>query len=323
LALIAAVLTYGEIKFLTLYQHAASSAVSLTAKRSAVRKLSGALIAASLFFCGWLFTLRNCWKTRRTATATLSIAAAANCLLYAVFHIPFYDNEYKFIFAVAMCLTVFPGIAVERMWTEWPRKRSVPALIALGAFVLGTYGYYTWRHWPAPWTGPRPAGAHAFERTPLLDATGFNLRLDRREPWSGICEAVTRMTKVDAILVVDNGTFYYPELTARSLYVSAPDRLYAGITLTPEELDGDVRGYGRGILAERRATQAELFGTDDCCREEALNRILALRRPLGIITEPRHTRLAEWLQHSKSARQLYAKDGLTLWGVDGTNVRAK
>ena len=315
--LVAGALTYAGIKFLMVDRHTAEKTLSVSGKGFAARKLLAALVVTPLFFGGWLFALRWCWDKRRTATLILSIAAAASYLLYAVFHVPFYDNEYKFVFAAVMCLAVFPGIAVERIWTGWPRKWSVPALTALGVFVLGTYAHFAWTNWPAPWALPRPGLAGQKERLPLLDTSGFFLHLDRREPWSAICDAVFQLTPPDTVLVLDDGTFYYPGLTARSLYVSMPERpfSYSGVNVGNDSLDADLRGYGREILAERRATQADLFSAIDCCRREsALDRILALKRPVAVITEePRHAGLAEWLKHQPGVTKLYAGNNLTLW----------
>ncbi len=322
--LVAGLLTFGEIRFLTVDRHTTDRAVSLSGKMFAARKLIASLIITSLLVSGWIFTVRRCWKTRRVATAVLSLAAAASYFLYAVFHIPFYDNEYKFVFSAAMCLAVFPAIAVERIWREWPRKLSAPALTALGVLVLGTYGSFAWTTWPAPWMLRRPAMARQRERTPRLDTSGFYLRLDAGDPWSGICDAALRMTPPNTVLVLDNGTYYYPGLTARSLYVTLPNRLYPGINVLSDVLDADVRGYGEKIVDQRRATQTELFGVSDCCgrREDALREILALKRPLAVVTEPRHTELAAWLRQLKSARQLYSKNDLTLWLIDPTPAGA-
>jgi hypothetical protein len=324
LVLVAGALTYDEIRFLTLDRHTADSAVSFSGKGVAARKFRDALIVTSLFISGWAFTVRRCWQSRRSATAILSVAAAASYVLYAMIHIPFYNNEYKFVFPAAMCLTVFPGIAMERVWNEWPRRWSVLALAAISILVLGTYGRFVWSTWPAPWALPRPASARPFERVPVLDTSGYYLRLDRTEPRSGLCDAVFQMTPPDAVLVVDDGTLYYPGLTSRSLYVSMPNRLYSGINVLSDDLDADIRGYGREVLARRRATLTELYGGADCRRQrEALDTVLALNRPVALITESRHVKLVELLESLKTADELYSKDGLTLWQVHGPRTGAR
>jgi hypothetical protein len=251
-------------------------------------------------------------------TLVLSGGALASYILYATLHIPFDENEYKFIFAVTMCLAVFPALAVERIWREWRRALAVPALAAIAFLVLGTYGLFAYQTWPALWFSD-----HTLKRArvPVLNAKGFYLHLDDRETWSGVCNAVLGMTPSNSILILKNDEFYYPGLTARSLYVSAANRFYPGVTMWGDSLDADVRGYGRQILAKRRATLNDFFDASDAGRrEQALNTILALKRPVAIIAEPQHAGLVQWLEHRETATRLYARNGLSLWLIDGTGA---
>src|SRR5580700_6800285 len=319
LVLVAALLTYGEIKFLTSDRLAAVSPVSLSAVRNIASKTLASVVATVLFLAGVALALRSCWKSCRSATFILLGGALANYVLYAVAHIPFYDNEYKFVFAVTMCLAVFPALALERIWREWPLAKAVPVLSAAGLLLLGPYSLQTLRYWPAPWV---VMWGTNYEKSPSLDASEFHLKLDRKEPWSGVCDAVRGMTPENSILVVDNSALYYPQLTGRSLYVSAENRDYRGVNLFADDLDGDLRGFGRRILDRRRATLADLFGAGDAGREAALSAILALKRPVGIIAEPRHAGLLEWLGHRKEASRLYAENGLSLWLFDDAGTRA-
>jgi hypothetical protein len=310
---IAILVTYIEVRFLTGGRHAATSPVLFSPIRSASRKTLEALIVSSVLLAGLALTLRSCWKSKRAATALLLGGALASYVLYAAFHIPFYENEYKFVFAVAMCLAVFPALAVERIWREWPRAKAIPVLTAAALLLVTTYSHWTYVNWPAVWLKENAK----YARAPRVDARGFYLQLDHRETWSGICNAVRRMTPTDTILVLSDAEFYYPELTGRSLYVSAADRIYPGVNLYSDDLDADIRGYGRQIIELRRATLADLFDAKDTSRrEQALDAILALKRPVAIVVEPRHSDLLEWLKQRKTATQLYAENGSSLWLTD-------
>lgn len=323
LLLVALLVTHSEVKFLTADRLVSTSPVVLSTLPSVARKMLESLIATSLLLAGVALTIRGCWKSKRAATALLLGGALGSYVLHAAFHIPFYENEYKFIFPIAMCLAVFPAIAVEQIWREWPRGKAVPVLTGIVLLLLGTYGHWAYVNWPAPWLAPwllpKPL---KFEMTydPPLDVSEFYLKLNQRDPWSGICNAVRRMTPADSILVLDNGAFYYPALTARSLYVSPINRNYPGVNLGADDIDADLRGYGRQILEQRRATMADFFDArDDSRREQALNVMLTLKRPIAIVAEPRHTDLQEWLKHRETAVQLYAENGLSLWLIDRTS----
>jgi len=237
--------------------------------------------------------------------------------LYAVFFIPFYENEYKFVFSAAMCLAAFPALAVEKIWGEWPRRYAAPALAAVFLLVMGPYAKWAYDFWSVPGTMP---GVH-FEKKPSLDFSAFQVRLTQPPAWAGLCDAVFHLTPPNSILLVDDGDVYYPAFTDRSLYVAASNRIYPGTNLFLDDIDADVRGYGRQIIQQRRATLADVFGrTDDARREQALNVILALKRPVAIVEEARHSGLIEWLEHSKIATRLYSQDGLSLWLIDGAST---
>jgi hypothetical protein len=318
--LVASLLTFVEIRFLTAGRLTTESPLSFSTIHSAVIKTIAALIVTSLALAGTLFAFRVCWKFNRNATVTIAGGALASYFLYIVFHIPYYDNEYKFIFAVTMCLFPFPVIAVERIWREWPGYAALPALASLVLLVAGMSAVHAYRNWPAPWAVYDPGDN---ERDPRVNTAGFYLQLDPAEPWSGVCDAAFRMTPARTVLVLNNGRFYYPGLTARSLYVSAENKSYRGINIYADTLDGDLRGYGKKILAQRRATMTEIFDADDAgIRERAIDTVLSLNRPVAIVVEPQHKALLAWLEHRKTASRLFAQNGLSLWLIEGTGNKS-
>ncbi|HMD97597.1 MAG TPA: hypothetical protein VKM93_09750 [Terriglobia bacterium] len=318
LLLVAALATYGQLKFLGSDKPVTHSLVLLSTTASAARKVLESVIASSLLLAGLAFTLRRCWKSRRSATAFLLGGALASYFLHAAFHILAYDNEYKFIFVVAMCLAVFPALAVEQVWREWPRAKASPVLAAAALLLFTTYAHWSYVYWPAP--GMRnPGQSTTLHLAPIpgLDTSQFYPQLDQGQPWSAVCNAVRQMTPGNSVLVLDNGEFYYPGLTSRSLYVSRVDWAYAGVNLDADYLDSVMRGNGRQILDQRRATLTDFFDAKDPTRrEEALNVILGLKRPVAIIAEPQHGDLLEWLKQRGTAVELYAENGLSLWLID-------
>ena len=310
---IACLLTYAEVRFLTADRRIATSEVSLSPLLGAARKIFASLIATCLLLVGLAFTGRNCLKSKRTSTVVLLLGALTGYALYALFHIPFYENEYKFVFAVSMCLAVFPALAVERVWRECTRATATGTLVLLGVLLFGTYSYWTIVGWP----GRRYYLNYTLKFDPPLNTHDFYIQLDQRDPWSTICIATRRMTPADSVLLVNNDAIYFPGFTTRSLYVSPKNRDYAGVNLWADGIDGDLRGYGTEILEQRRATVQQFFDAKDRSHtEQALNEILALKRPVAVIVEPRHSQLLEWLKHRKTASELYAKDGLSLWLID-------
>ncbi|MGO9274532.1 MAG: hypothetical protein ACLQOO_30600 [Terriglobia bacterium] len=318
LLLVAVLVTYGQLKFLSSDKPVTPSLVLLSTIAGAARKTFASALATSLLLAGLAFSFRSCWKSRRSATVFLLAGAFASYVLHAAFHLPYYDNEYKFIFVVSMCLAVFPALAVEQIWGEWPRAKATPVLAAAALLLFTTYAHWSYLYWPAGWMARSLNNPPSLAQIPGLDTSQFYLGLDQGQPWSGICNAVRQMTPGNTVLVLNQGDFYYPGLTARSLYVSHLDRTYAGVSLGADTLDAAMRGTGPEILQQRRATLADLFATrDPIRREQALGVILALKRPVAIVTEPQDLDLAQWLEQRKAAVKLYAENGLSLWLVGG------
>jgi hypothetical protein len=282
---------------------------------SMARKILESLIATSLLVAGTAFTFRNCWKSKRSATLFLLAGAIGSYLLYAAFHILYYDNEYKFVFVAAMCLAVFPALAVERIWREWPHAKAVPVLAGTILLLVTTYAHWSYVTWP--YLGLLP-GHQSKPYDAPVDTSNFYVQLDKRDPWSSVCTAVRRLTPADSVLIIKNGDFYFPGLTDRTLYVSPLGGMaYAGVNQDADLLDAVIRGTGKQILEQRRETLGELFDAGNPSRrEEALDTILALQRPVAIIADPEHSDLPEWLKQKKRAVELYAENGLSLWLID-------
>lgn len=303
--------TFVQLQFLSSDKPHTNSLIQLSTLSNAARKTFESLIATSLLLAGLTFSFRGCWNSRRAGAVFLFAGALANYLLHSVFHILAYDNEYKFIFVVAMCLTVFPALAVERIWKEWPPTRAVLTLATTASLLLATYAHWSYSNWPTPGINP---GHYVEPYDTPIDTSNFYVQLDQRQKWSGVCAAVRRLTPADAVLVLNNREFYYPALMSRSLYVSPADLSYPGVNLDADYLDAEMRGNGREILEQRRATLADFFDANDRVRrEQALDTILALKRPVAIIADSQQPSLLEWLKQGKTGAEEYSENGLSLW----------
>ena len=323
LLVLASALTYIEVRFMTSARHNSTGEVLFSTLPGAAKKLFAAFVSTALLLSGVAICFRNLWKDHRCAITTLLAGAAASYLLYAVFFIPFYENEYKFIFTAAMCLAVFPAIAIEQIWQQWPRGGAVAALILALLLPLGTYGHWVYRNWPAPWLGAH-ATSKSYPQTydPPLNTDGHFLQLNTQDERFGICNAARNMTPDLSVLLVDNSAIYYPGLTNRSLYVSAENRSYPGVNLWSDALDIEVGGYGSQILAERRGILTEFFEPkDESERESALQTIRELKRPIAVMVDAAHPSLLNWLRSKKSAHELYGENGLSLWLIDLPEAR--
>ncbi len=313
LLLIALAATFGEVHMLTSQRLTKVGAVSISDFPFLRQKVRAELISTFFFLVGLGLVFRYCYRHRPIATLTLAGAAAIDYIFYAFAHIPFYDNEYKFIFGVTLCLAPFPAIAVERIWRDWPRLAAVPALAALGVFVLGTYGTYLHNPGMTAWV---PEQIGPWERTPRYDASRFAIRLAPDEPMAGICDAVLRMTPADTVVLIDKSDVYYPGYLERALYVPADNKDYRGTNKFADDMEGEIRGYGFDLLNRRRAELKTIFGsTDAAARQHALDRVLALNRPVAVITEPGDTALRDSLI-AAGTRRLYDQNGLALWLID-------
>jgi hypothetical protein len=104
--------------------------------------------------------------------------------------------------------------------------------------------------------------------------------------------------------------------------VSAENRSYPGVNLWSDALDIEVGGYGSQILAERRGILTAFFESkDQSQRENALQAIQELKRPIAVIVDLAHPGLLNWLRTKNSAHELYGENGLSLWLIDLPETR--
>jgi hypothetical protein len=301
---IASLATFGELWFLTADRHSTTPAVLLSQHRAFWRKILTIFIANAPMLAGMLYAWPRYFQPQRGSTIFLLSGAVAAGGLHALFDIPFWANEYKFMSVVFMCLAVFPALAMERIRDTWGKQAGVATLTMISLLVVITQWSEAARLW-------RDAAVYD---TSILDLGAFRAKLRNLDTWPEVCATVDRLTPSDAVLVVDSTDAYFPLFAGRSQYVQSGDKGYDGVMLHIDTLTADIRGNGRAIIEKRRAVLRELYdAADPDRRQRALDQMLSLNRPLALIVEARHAGLQRWIEQSRRGTAVHSGNGWTLW----------
>ncbi|MEO8367675.1 MAG: hypothetical protein ABI806_00545 [Candidatus Solibacter sp.] len=299
--LVSLLVCYAEVKLLQQARQTGPAFLP-SALTAFARKGVVSLVAMSVLLLGLLVVFRACWKRRPGALVLLLAGAFACALLHSFLAIPFWDNEYKIVYIMSMCLASFPALAGEQLWRKLGPTRAAVPLLAVAALLVIPYVH---RYYLASPANP-DAGA--------VDTSSFQLQLKPQEAWAPVCRAVRTMTPPGAVLVTQSSDVYFPLLANRNLYVPASDRVYPGVTLDADVLAADIRGNGRAILERRRRVLDGLFSASTSSdREASLQTLLSLRKPITIVAEQRHEALLAWLRNSGHGSEIYQHEGTSLW----------
>jgi hypothetical protein len=309
--LIAGAVTFTHVKLLTVDRinpAVVFPSISWDFAIHASLKVINCLIVLSILLGAFVFLFPKFWKARCDAVLILGAGALASVALNALLEIPYWANEYKFVFTAAICLSPFPALALQSLM-ERLKNKAVPAF-ALIALILATplaHKLYA----DFPWT----AGAH-----PVANATSFDLRLDDSEPLSALYDTIRQKTPVNSILVMERSEVHVPTLTRRKLFAPPlQDNAHPGVGgISSIDLLARVKGYGEQLIEGRRLVVNDLFNSlDTNRREQSFERILQLKQPVVIILEiPRHAALQEWLEANGRNRALYADGHVALWLIE-------
>ena len=303
--LIAALVTFAHLAFLVNGRKMAGGAVHLSDFRHIGLKIIALLVVITPLLVGVALVWRRCWQEKPTATFFLLLSALASAALYPAFYLPYWNNEYKYLFTAVICLAPFAALATGRVWERLRVAASVPVMAITFAFLVMPY-ISEIMHWK-----DFPKRDH-----PIVDTSGFYMRLDNRELLAGVCDAIRTKTPIESVLVVQKPELHFPTVTDRSLYVAPEQNFpFAGVNQLPDVLLLGIRGYPEKEVNARRTAVSQLFTGDIRERENSLNRILQLRRPVAILTEPGDRSLASWLQAAGKGRAVYAEDGRAVWLV--------
>ncbi len=297
---VAAGVTVLELNFLV-EGRAAGMPMHVSSLGGMLRKTLKSLIVFFPLLLGLMLVGRRCWNAHRCTTGLLLVGAFASAMLHIAFLLPYWNNEYKFIFTAAICLAPFACLATERVVA---RCGPLATALVLGgiAVVLVAPAAREMLDWGVPESG--------LKRPPAIDTSSFYLRLQPTEKFAGLCDAARERTPSNAVLVASKTDVHLPTLTARSQYVPPENRTFAGVDQGADALVTKIKGFSYEVLAQRRATLRQFYGDDDSAREKALEEILRLGRPVAVVVQDQ-AGLEKWLQLRGAV--VYSHDRLSLW----------
>lgn len=280
----------------------------LAGPRDMARKAAQTVIVALPLLIAAAFYLRGQWRTLPRLAEMLVLGALFSIAFYVGVTLPAPNGEYKHMFTTAICLAPLAGVAVEPLLVRAGRAWGVVAFVA--CLVLGLpFMIKIYKHWGWP-----PGGK------PALELSHFDLTLAPSVPGASVYVAIREQTPKQTIAVVDAPKLDVTALTRRPMYsFDDEDEMLPGVMILTKELMYLMRGHDRAIVQGRMKTQADLFRGNDGERAAALEKILALRRPLAILIDaarPGHVQLLEWLEHSGRGHAVARDGALTAWLVE-------
>jgi hypothetical protein len=303
---IAGLVTWLWVKFLTGWR-TGQTLINLNDRHFIGYESTITVVVISPLLLGLLLAARRCWRENRNALIILGFGALASCILYVLFDIPWWRNEYKFIFTAAICLAPFPSLALEPIFDRLGRL-AIPSFALLTVILAAPFADKVYQQAYYYYTRPGPP----------VDASHFDLRLDDGQPLSKLLNTIRDRTPVDSLLVLENTSIHFPTLTQRQLYVAPAETTpKPGILVTNDEMLTLVKGYPKELVEKRRAVVRGLFESDDTAQMAAsLNDMLAFHRPLVLLLdEQQQASLRAWLVSEGMGESLYQGDGLIVWLV--------
>lgn len=289
--------------------------IKVTTLRGMARKTVESFLTTLPLLIGLWAVFYRCWRQSRHTTFVLVAGALASLALYVVFYIPYFTNEYKYVFTAAICLAPFAGLALEPLQERLGRYALLVTLIVTS--VLALPFVHKFHHYQQI----RSDGTWSF---PVVDTSGFDMRLDESERLSSLSDAIRERTPVETLLVADRMEIHLPTLTRRKYFAPPPRQrgVRQGVSLQSELLLGDIKGYDRGLIRERKLVVERLFDDEEDRRLEPLDQVLELGRPVAIIIDQdRNKALLRWLEGEEMGHRLYEGEGLVLWMVRPGDLR--
>lgn len=272
-----------------------------------VLKLQSALTAISIYLVPILLASERVLKIKRASLIVIAAAAAGSLLLNIVLKLPFWGNEYKFVFPAAICLAPLAAIASEKFFKRLG-ARAIPVFICFSAvlslpLVDKIYNEFPWI--PVP--------------HPAADVSSFNIKLaDENE--ARMFEEIRRKTDRSAIVAAKRTSLHFPTLMQRRMY--APPRQkdpHPGINVDSVDMVGNVRGLGMVQIASRRKTVETLVdANNEASWLRARREVLQFGTQIVLIV-PRAQTVPEWISRPKQNELLFQDDKFSVWILKGSD----
>jgi len=307
-ALVSGLITLASVSWITA-DRTAGQAVGLSSFHGMKLKAATAVVVMAPLWLGLLAFIHRAWGTRRAQTAMLVLGGLGATALYVFVDVFNWRNEYKYIFAAAVCLAPFPALAIEPILARMGRWAALAlALIALLLAAPAAHKMYSY-----------PPDSSSY---PILDLSSFNLRLGPGSPYREVCDAIRTETPRHSVLVARRSDIDLVTVTQRPMYVPYEPGPVHGLGLDADYLLKRSRGYDPNLVDERRAIARGLFDSrDPSSRADALEQLRDLGRPLAIIVEERENpELSTWLR-AVGAIEIEEHSGITAWLVQDEESR--
>ena len=268
-------------------------------------KLLECLVALSPLLAGLLWYTRGRWKEQKTAIITLATGAIASVACYSLLFLPYFQNEYKFVFTAASAIAVFPALALAPLFDRLGRK-LIPVAVGL-TLLLAAPLFPKMYHYAQFWVSPQG---------PRFHADDFDLRLDKSNRFADLTDAVRNRTPADTIVVTEDIGVYLPVVTRRQLFVAPrAAKAYPGVAIGEEILLERVKGYDTRRIEARRAVTDGLFHSADLRRISlSIDAILELKRPAVILVDLRNCpALPDRLAQLRRGNPVFEGNGTAAW----------
>jgi hypothetical protein len=271
-----------------------------------VQKAATLLVVLAPLLAGVVLASRTMLRDHPYAAGVLLLASLPILAMYVLFDILYWNNEYKFILAAAVCLTPFAAIAAARLLAR--SGRAALPLACAGALVFMSPALH--RLW---------VDSARAVRSPRIDTSQFELRLQPDEPFAAMTDAISRLSPRRAVLVTRFTPFDWVTVTRRPSYVLFGDDDVHGLGMEPDLLLKRVRDYPAVLVDQRREAVLRLFDSDnDTTRAEAAARIMGdVSRPLVVILLAEDVRLRDWLASNPAAQSIHIGPVASAWLLAG------
>jgi len=113
IAILLATITSSAHLHLVTHDSVKLTTLGISNVRQMISKSLVTLVVTFPLLCGLALASPGLWKRRRHFAFVLLVGIFTSCALHIVLSIPYFANEYKFIFPAAICLAPFFGLGME------------------------------------------------------------------------------------------------------------------------------------------------------------------------------------------------------------------